>query len=134
MHQFSNQSQPPVNPRIDMVAHQFFIAESAHVPLQNQGVFDANALRFPTQGSSDEIYIPTAGDLGAMEGLATDENLLNGSSLSGLHDPLEGEERAQGMDQRGFVHIQDEDDNDFKFIQQIEDQKRRSRLPGASLE
>lgn len=50
------------------------------------------AFRFPTQGSSDEI--PSGG----AHNMLNDENLLNGSSLDGLHDPIgEGEESAHHM-------------------------------------
>lgn len=40
------------------------------------------AFRFPTQGSLDEI--PSGG----AHNMLNDENLLNGSSLDGLNDPI----------------------------------------------
>jgi hypothetical protein len=48
---------------------------------------------------------------GNHEGLVTDENLLNGSSIDGLHDPLEAEEKAQALYQRAFMQIQEEDNS-----------------------
>jgi hypothetical protein len=52
---------------------------------------------------------------GKYEGLMTEENLLNGSSIDGLHDPLETEEKAQASDQRAFMQIQDEE-NDYEMM------------------